>query len=72
MQIDLIKRINRIGEQNLKGERCAIQRCQEIVDFTNGNDHSTSQMAIQILNEKLEYENNIEDWINDITRIKEE
>ena len=47
-------------EQNLKGERCAIQRYQEIADFTAGKDHSTHQMAVQILNEELEHENDIE------------
>lgn len=61
-----------ILEQNLKGERCAIQRYQEIADFTAGKDHSTHQMAVQILNEELEHENDIEDWINDIARMKEE
>lgn len=61
-----------ILEQNLKSERCAIQRYQEIAEFTNGKDHSTYQMAVQILNEELEHENDIEDWINDITRMKDE
>jgi len=61
-----------ILEQNLKGERCAIQRYNEIASFTNGKDHSTHQMAVQILNEELEHENDIEDWITDINRMKEE
>lgn len=61
-----------ILEQNLKGERCAIQRYQEIADYTAGKDHSTHQMAVQILNEELEHENDIEDWITDINRMKEE
>ena len=61
-----------ILEQNLKGERCAIQRYQEIADFTNGKDHSTHQMAVQILNEELEHENDIEDWLTDLKRMKEE
>jgi len=64
--------IERILEQNLEGERCAIRRYQEIADLTAGKDHSTHQMAVQILNEELEHENDIEDWINDITRMKEE
>ncbi len=59
-------------EQNLKGERCAIKRYQEIAEFTNGKDHSTHQMAVQILNEEIEHENDIEDWITDINRMKEE
>jgi bacterioferritin len=61
-----------ILEQNLKGERCAIQRYEEIADFTNGKDHSTHQMAVTILNEELEHENDIEDWLTDLHRMKEE
>jgi bacterioferritin len=61
-----------ILEQNLKGERCAIQRYKEIADFTAGKDHSTHQMAVTILNEELEHENDIEDWLNDLQRMKEE
>ena len=61
-----------ILEQNLKGERCAIQRYKEIADFTNGKDHSTHQMAVTILSEELEHENDIEDWLNDLLRMKEE
>ena len=61
-----------ILEQNLKGERCAIQRYKEIADFTNGKDHSTHQMAVTILNEELEHENDIEEWLTDIKRMKDE
>lgn len=58
--------------QNLLSERCAIRRYQQIADFTNGKDHATYQMAVQILNEELEHENDIEDWIKDLNRMKEE
>ena len=61
-----------ILNQNLKGERCAIQRYQEIASFTNGKDHATHQIATTILAEELEHENDIEDWITDINRMKEE
>jgi len=61
-----------ILQQNLKGERCAIERYQEIADFTNGKDHSTYQMAVQILNEELEHENDLEDWLQDLKRMKDE
>ncbi|MFO7723812.1 MAG: ferritin-like domain-containing protein [Bacteroidales bacterium] len=63
--------VEAILEQNLRGERCAIQRYQEIADFTAGKDHSTHQMAITILNEELEHEQDIEDWINDIELLKD-
>jgi len=59
-------------EQNLNGERCAIQRYKEIADFTSGRDHTTHQIATTILNEELEHENDIEEWITDIIRMKEE
>jgi len=61
-----------ILNQNLKGERCAIQRYKEIADFTMGKDHATYQMAVQILNEELEHEHDIEDWLRDLDRMKEE
>ncbi len=61
-----------ILEQNLQGERCAIQRYREIADFTNGKDHTTHQMAVTILNEELEHEQDIEDWIRDLERMKED
>jgi Protein distantly related to bacterial ferritins len=58
--------------QNLKGERCAIKRYKEVADFTNGKDHTTHQMATTILNEELEHEQDIEDWITDLRRMKED
>lgn len=58
--------------QNLKGERCAIKRYKELADFTNGKDHTTHQMATTILAEELEHEQDIEDWINDLRRMKED
>ncbi|MCD8498439.1 MAG: hypothetical protein LRY35_00005 [Clostridiales bacterium] len=35
-------------------------------------DHATYQMAITILNEELEHEHDIEDFIADIERLKED
>ncbi|HPD34205.1 MAG TPA: ferritin-like domain-containing protein [Candidatus Kapabacteria bacterium] len=64
--------IETILNQNLRGERCAIQRYKEIADFTVGKDHSTYQSAVQILNEELEHENDIEDWLKDIQRMKDD
>lgn len=61
-----------ILNQNLNGERCAINRYKEIADFTNGKDHTTHQIATTILNEELEHEQDIEDWIQDIQRMKED
>jgi bacterioferritin len=64
--------VETILKQNLTGERCAIKRYQEIADFTAGKDHSTHQMAVQILNDELEHEDDIEAWLTDLERMKEE
>jgi len=58
--------------QNLNGERCAIQRYKGIADMTNGKDHTTHQMATTILTEEQEHEQDIEEWLTDINRMKEE
>ena len=61
-----------ILNQNLEGERCAIKRYQEIAAFTNGKDFSTYQMAVNILNEELEHEHDIESFLTDLARLKED
>jgi bacterioferritin len=64
--------VETILNQNLNGERCAIQRYEDIASYTSGKDHATHQMATIILNEELEHEQDIEDWITDIQRMKED
>ena len=64
--------VEAILAQNLTGERCAIQRYKEVADFTNGKDHVTHQIATTILNEELEHEQEIEDWMTDLDRMKED
>lgn len=64
--------IEEVLKQNLDGERCAIQRYEEIAEFTSGKDHSTYQMAVSILNDEIEHEHDIEDFLKDINRLKED
>lgn len=64
--------IEEILKQNLNGERCAISRYQGIADMTNGKDYATYQMAVTILNEEIEHEEDIEAWIKDIERLKDD
>ncbi|MGI6152020.1 MAG: ferritin-like domain-containing protein [Christensenellales bacterium] len=61
-----------ILNQNLDGERCAIDRYQKIAAFTDGKDFATYQMAVTILNDELEHEEDIESWLTDIERLKDE
>jgi bacterioferritin len=64
--------VETVLHQNLHGERCAIRRYKDLADFTNGKDHTTHQMVTTILNEELEHEQDIEDWIADLKRMKED
>jgi bacterioferritin len=63
--------IEAILKQNLSGERCAIKRYKKIADFTHGKDHTTWHIATNILTEELEHEQDIEDWLNDLNRMRE-
>jgi bacterioferritin len=63
--------IEAILDQNLLGERCAIERYKEIADFTNGKDYATYEIAALILKEELEHEEDLESWIRDIRSMKE-
>lgn len=64
--------IETILAQNLAGERCAIERYEEIAEFTAGKDFATHQMAVQILNDELEHEQEIADWIDDFQRLRQD
>jgi bacterioferritin len=64
--------IEKILNQNLDGERCAIETYNNILRFTSGKDFATYDMALFILKEELEHEQEIEDWLTDIEHIKKE
>lgn len=64
--------VEAILNQNLRGEQCAIDRYSKIANFTSGKDHATYQMAVTILNEENEHEQDIEDWLADIQRMRED
>ena len=56
--------------QNVASERCAILRYQEIANFTNGKDFTTCDMAKKILAEEEEHEQDLQDYLTDIARMK--
>ena len=55
---------------NVASERCAILRYQEIADFTNGKDFTTCDIAKHILAEEEEHEQDLQDYLTDIARMK--
>lgn len=61
-----------ILQQNIASERCAILRYQEIANFTNGIDFTTCDIAKHILAEEEEHEQDLQDYLNDIARMKQD
>lgn len=53
-------------KQNLISERCAITRYQEIADMCKDKDYETHHIAIKILQDELDHEQDIEDYLRDI------
>ena len=45
-------------------------RYQEIADFTNGKDFTTCDIAKHILAEEEEHEQDLQDYLTDIARMK--
>ena len=58
-------------KQNIDSERCAILRYQEIAQFTNGLDYTTCDIAKHILAEEEEREQDLQDYLLDIAKMKE-
>lgn len=53
-------------EQNLTAERCAIARYQKICELTSGTDLITYSLALKILQDEVEHEEELEAYHNDI------
>ncbi len=56
--------------QNLDAERCAVGRYQGICDMTSGKDYVTFNLARHILKEEIEHEQEMEDFLKDISTAK--
>ena len=66
-QFDTVSLLN----QNVASERCAILRYQEIAKFTEGKDYTTCDIAKHILAEEEDHEQDLQDYLNDIAKMKE-
>lgn len=62
--------VESVLEQNLMAERCAIKRYQGIADYTSGIDYATAKMAVDILEDELEHQNDIIAFQKDIASMK--
>lgn len=52
--------VKKLLEQNIKGEQCAIGVYKSLVDFTEGKDPVTYNIALQILQDEVEHEEDLQ------------
>ncbi|MEA3340562.1 MAG: ferritin-like domain-containing protein [Chloroflexota bacterium] len=58
-------------EQNIKGEQCAIEAYQELVELTKDADPVTYEMALQIMTDEIVHEEDLQALAEDIQLMKE-
>ena len=61
--------VKKLLEQNIEGERCAINVYQELLDFTKDKDILTYDIAQQIITDEIEHEDDLENLLEDINLI---
>lgn len=58
--------IKTILKQNLEGERCAIDGYKKLLEMTQGKDQVTYEILLDILNDELEHEEDLENFLEDM------
>ncbi len=58
-------------DQNIKGEQCAIGAYQQLVELTKEADPVTYEMALSILTDEIEHEEDLQALAEDIQLMKE-
>jgi len=58
--------VRKLLEQNIKGEQCAISVYKELMDYTQEKDPVTYDIALQILTDEVEHEEDLEAIKEDI------
>ncbi|MEM1513897.1 MAG: ferritin-like domain-containing protein [Candidatus Thermoplasmatota archaeon] len=60
----------KIIKQNIKGEQCAIDVYNKLLQMTEGKDVITYQMILEILKDEVEHEDDLEILLQDIEKMK--
>lgn len=58
-------------EQNIAGEQCAIEVYQKMMDFTKDMDPVTYEMALQIMTDEIEHEEDLQALQEDMALMQE-
>ena len=62
--------VRAVVEQNVKGERCAIDVYQRLLDTTRDKDEVTSKIVLEILDDEVEHEADLQTILEDIDILK--
>ena len=57
-------------KQNVKGEQCAIEVYQRLADTVKEKDPITYNIAVQILQDEVEHEEDLQGLLEDIATMK--
>lgn len=61
--------VKKLLEQNIEGERCAISVYEKIIEQTKETDYITYNIALQILEDEVEHEEDLESLLEDLNYI---
>jgi bacterioferritin len=62
--------VKKVLEQNIKGEQCAIDTYSEILKITKDIDPITYNIALQILTDEVEHEEDLQSLLEDLDNLK--
>ncbi len=62
--------IKKVLQQNIKGEQCAIEVYNQIVKLTKDKDLVTFNMAVQIMTDEVEHEEDLQALLEDFETMK--
>ena len=55
-------------KQNIKGEQCAIETYKKLAESTHGKDTVTHHLALEIMKDELEHEEDLEALLEDMSQ----
>ena len=62
--------VKKILEQNIKGEQCAIGVYRKLMDITKDIDPITYEMALEIMRDEVEHEDDLQSLLEDMENMK--
>jgi bacterioferritin len=57
-----------ILKQNIKGEQCAIDVYNKLINFVHGKDPITYNMVLEILTDEVEHEDDLQTLLEDLQK----